>query len=149
MSRKVLIIAVALLVIAATSGFALGMGLAFGLDPLGNMPANVLFSVKFEQFPFLMGLGFNFDGPFRFAMTADWWLVQQPLGGMIDVYAGPGFFAGITSDELDLGLRIPLGLSIYPIAPLELFVELAPAIRFMPVFPEPGLQSAFGFRFWF
>ena len=149
MSRKILFLALIMTIVVATSGVSLGLGLAFGLDPIGDLPSNVLFSAKFDEVPFLLGIAFSFNEPFRFGMTADWWMVQQNLTGMLNFYAGPGLFAGVAGDQLDLGLRIPLGLNIYPVDVLELFLEIAPTVRFIPTFPDPGLQAAFGFRFWF
>ncbi len=150
MKTKVLILTVALLLVVAASGFSLGLGLAYGLSPLGGLPANnVLFSAKFDQLPFLMGLTFSLQDPFRFGMTADWWMVQQPLAGIVNFYAGPGLYTGISGGSFDIGARIPLGLNIYPINVLELFLEVAPAIAFLPTFPDVGLQAAVGFRFWF
>ncbi len=150
MRKRVVLITIALLLVVAASGFSLGLGLAYGLSPIGELPAsNVLFSAKFDQLPFLMGLAFSLEEPFRFGMTADWWMVQQPLAGMLNVYAGPGLYAGIARGDFDVGVRIPLGLNIYPISVLELFLEVAPAIAFLPTFPDVGLQAAVGFRFWF
>lgn len=150
MKKKALLITIVLLLVVAASGFSLGLGLAYGLSPIGDLPANnVLFSAKFDQLPFLMGLTFSLQDPFRFGMTADWWMVQQPLAGIVNFYAGPGLYAGFGAGSFDIGGRIPLGLNIYPISVLELFLEVAPAIGLLPTFPDVGLQAAVGFRFWF
>jgi hypothetical protein len=147
--KKIAILAVVLVLLTATSAFSLGLGLAFGLDPVGNLPSNVMFSAKFDQLPFLMGLAFSFQEPFRFGFTADWWMVHEPLVGIVNVYVGPGLYAGVTGELIDFGLRIPIGFNLYPIDVLELFLEIAPAIAFLPTFPNVGIQAAFGFRFWF
>lgn len=150
MTKKTLIIAFGLLVIVAASGFSLGLGLAYGLDPIRDgLPQNVLFSAKFDEFPALIGLGFSLRDPVHVVMTADWWLATGNLVSFINYYVGPGFYAGIGESFFDIGLRIPIGLNAYPIPELELFLEVAPAIAFLPEFPDPGLQGAIGFRFWF
>ncbi|MFW5777122.1 MAG: hypothetical protein ACOCZB_07530 [Spirochaetota bacterium] len=149
MTKKTLIIAFGLLVIVAASGFSLGLGLAYGLDPVGGLPQNVLFSMKFDEVPALLGLGFSFEEPIRIGMTADWWLASGNLVSFINYYVGPGLYAGIGENIFDIGLRIPVGLNAYPIPELELFLEIAPAVAFLPTFPDPGLQGAVGFRFWF
>ena len=69
----------------------------------------------------------------------------------MNYYIGPGVFLNIPNSPL-LGIRVPVGLNAFPIKPLELFVELAPAISLLApsgVFPQFGLQAGFGFRFWF
>ena len=62
--------------------------------------------------------------------------------------------ASANSDPLvDLGLRIPVGFQVFPLDPLELFLEFAPSVGVQfsnPVtFPNWSVQGAFGFRFWF
>lgn len=146
---KVLVIAIALAVVVAASGFSLGLGLAYGLDPVGGLPQNVMFSAKFDEFPFLLGLGFSLVDPVRIGVTADWWLTAGNLVGFVNYYIGPGVYAGLGGRNFDIGLRIPVGLNAYPIPELELFLEVAPAIAFLPSFPNVGVQGAIGFRFWF
>jgi hypothetical protein len=52
-----------------------------------------------------------------------------------------------------LGGRLPIGVNIYPIKNLELFLELAPTLAVgigeEITFPVFGVQGAFGLRFWF
>ena len=85
-------------------------------------------------------------------LLADWWLAQGNLVSFVNYYVGPGAFLGI-SKNATLGVRVPVGLNAYPIKPLELFVEFAPAITLVDTtgvtIPQWGLQAGFGFRFWF
>ncbi len=150
MTKKTLIIAFGLMVIVAASGFSLGLGLAFGL-PFGDSPgdSNVMFSAKLDELPFLLGLSYDLEGTFRLGLTADWWLATGNLTGPINYYLGPGLYGGISGESFDIGLRVPIGLNIYPIPELELFLEVAPALPFFPNFPRPFAQAAAGFRFWF
>lgn len=147
MVKKALLIAAVMVVVVSATGFSLGLGLAFA-PSFGDLPGNdVLFTAKLDQLPFLLGVAWDLE-PFRIGATADWWLATGPLAGIINYYAGPGLFLGVGAD-FDFGLRIPIGLNIYPIDALELFLEIAPAIEFIPAFPDVGVQAAFGFRFWF
>ena len=148
MGKKTLIIAAGLLIIVAASGFSLGLGLAYGLDPLGGVPQGVLLSAKLDELPFLLGLGYGLEGGFRLGVTADWWMAQGNLVSFLNYYIGPGLYLGI-AENFDVGLRLPIGINMYPIPELELFLEMAPAIPFYPNFPQPGLQGSIGFRFWF
>jgi len=156
MKTKTLVIAIVLLVaIAVPATFATGIGISAGLDALGGQPgADVMLSLKLDNFPFLMGIGFAVgQDVLRFGFTADWWALNQNLFSFVNYYLGPGLYIGYASD-LMLGGRLPIGLNIFPVKNLELFLEAAPtlsvglggrAVRF-PVF---GIQGAFGLRFWF
>ncbi len=154
MTKKGLILAVVLVAVVATSGFSLGIGGAFGLQPVGGLPgSDVMLSAKFDSVPFLLGLGFALgQNDFELGFTADWWFVQQPLIDFLGIYVGLGGFLGIAQD-FEIGARIPVGLNAYLLDVLELFLEIAPTItaQFADpiVFPKFALQGAFGFRFWF
>lgn len=103
-------------------------------------------------FNFAVGTQVTFVG-----ITADWWLYHQvfyePLN--FGLYVGPGFFGDFTyssNPAFDFGVRIPFDLDIYPIKPLEVFAEMAPAfgVSFTdPIAPTWRLQAAAGARFWF
>ena len=153
MKKRLLLLAL-LVIIAVAPAFSFGIGGAFGLNYMGGPASGGLLSVKFDEFPAVIGAGahFNSDG-FRVAVTADWWLYETNLVEIVDLYIGPGLFLDIGTGVLDLGVRVPIGIHAFIIDPLELFFELAPAIgvdlapRFY--FPRWGLQGAVGFRFWF
>ena len=119
-----------------------------------GLPNSALLSFRLPKFPAVFGLGFTLPGgggQSSFTLLADWWLAQGNLVGFVNYYIGPGVFLNISNSPL-LGIRVPVGLNAFPIKPLELFVELAPAISLLApsgVFPQFGLQAGFGFRFWF
>lgn len=155
MRTKVLVLALLLLIaVAVPATFATGVGAAFGLPFGGGLPgSNVMLSLKLNELPFIMGLGFNLgDAASSFGFTADWWMLKDNLFSFFNIYIGPGFYLGYSTDLL-LGGRLPIGLDIFPVKNFELFLELAPtlAVRLSDpiVFPEFGFQSAFGLRFWF
>lgn len=154
--KKLMVIAIVLLVAMTVSVSAdtLGIGGAFGLQPVGGLPgSNVMLSAKLPQLPFLLGLGFSVGtGDFELGITADWWAIQQNLVTFVNFYAGPGLYVGV-ANAFEIGARVPIGINIYPLEILELFVEVAPTITAQfgdpIVFPKFALQGAFGFRFWF
>ncbi|MFO7850766.1 MAG: hypothetical protein R6V67_12500 [Spirochaetia bacterium] len=139
---------------ATTAVHSLGLGLSFGGrgDFGPGYGSNAMLSLKLDSQDFILGLGASGDGDnFGLAATADWWLVNENLTGMLNYYVGPGGYLGISTGHIDAGLRIPVGLNIYPIDPLELFLEVAPAMGIDSDFNFPtfGWQTALGFRFWF
>lgn len=157
MRMKIALVALILLVaVAVPATFATGVGAAFGL-PFGGLPgSNVMLSLKLDSLPFLMGIGFSLgENQTSFGFTADWWMVNQNLFSFINYYLGPGFYLAYDgpAQNILLGGRLPIGLNMFPVKNLELFVEIAPtlAVRFSNpiVFPQFGFQGAFGLRFWF
>jgi hypothetical protein len=157
--KKVIIIAAVLFVVMAVSASAWGIGIAAGIDPLGGLPgSNLMLSVKPPSFPVLFGVGFTvWENIFNLGIIADWWVVNPNLFSFVNFYIGPGLYLGINSgaggySTVNLGGRVPIGLNIFPLKWLELFIEIAPtlAVGFEPIqFPIFSLQGAFGIRFWF
>ena len=152
MRKKVLMLAVALLLVAAVSGFAIGIGASFGLDVGETVSPGVMLSLDLDQVPFLLGVGYNFEEPAMIGVTADYIMVRENLVDMLNLYAGAGgfltFAEGAAESQIDFGLRVPLALYMFPVDFMELFLEFAPAFRFYPTI-DLGMQSAIGFRFWF
>ena len=157
MKKKILLLVLAILMIASASSFAIGIGGAFSFSPIGSSPYNGgALSLKIDDLP-LLGVSVSAsNGQFNIGGTADWWMYNEPLVEILNLYAGIGGFASIslgTSTNFDLGVRIPVGLNIFVLDPLELFLEVAPAVGVTLGdnfnFPSWGLQSAIGFRFWF
>jgi hypothetical protein len=153
MKKKILLIAVVLFVVAAASGFSWAVGGAFSIDPLGGLPSNAMLTFKIQEIPIMWGLGLVLgEERFSLGLTADWWLYHSPLVGILSIYVGPGLY-GAVGDIFEFGGRVPIGLQIFPIKPLELFLEIAPALIVVSnraiTIPRFGIQGAFGFRFWF
>jgi hypothetical protein len=152
--RKRIVLLVLLAVIAAAPAFSFGIGGAFGLNFVGGVGAGGLLSVKFDEYPAVFGVGARFGQDyFNLAVTADWWLYETNLVEMLDLYVGPGLYAVVGSNVFDLGIRVPVGIHMYVIDPLELFLEIAPALGVGLSggfeFPRFDVQGAVGFRFWF
>jgi hypothetical protein len=156
MNKKVLV-----LVLVLVAGFAMsasaqtfGVGGAFSVDALGGLPSSAMLSLKLPSIPFLWGIGAQInENTFNMAFTADWWLYTQNLVSFINLYVGPGLYLSLP-DTIEFGGRVPIGINMYPIEVLELFLEIAPTLLFFSdrqgiTIPSFGLQGAFGFRFWF
>lgn len=153
MKKKILLV-VLLAALAAAPAFSFGIGGAFGLNFMGGVGTGGLLSVKFDEYPAVFGVGARFGhGWFNIGITADWWLYETNLVEMLDLYVGPGLFADIGTGVFNFGVRVPVGIHMFVIDPLELFLEIAPAIGvgLSPsfYFPAWGVQGAVGFRFWF
>ncbi len=154
MKKKILLFAVIILIISSTSAFSWAIGGSFGIDPLGGLPMQVMLSVKPPSIPIVFGVGAQINQDlFNVGLTLDWWLYQSPLVGIISIYIGPGLYLAVP-DPFELGGRIPVGLQIFPIDILELFLEITPALVFVSnrsgiTIPQFALQGAVGFRFWF
>jgi hypothetical protein len=158
MSRKVLVLALALSLIAVIGASALtaAIGAEFGFNGLGNgLPgSSALISFRLPKVPVVFGLGGTLSGgPSSLAILADWWLAKGPLFSFLNYYVGPGLFADLGSDGAYAGIRVPVGVNAFPLKPLEVFLELAPSFTIITPdaidFGWSGFQTGFGFRFWF
>jgi hypothetical protein len=157
MKSKVLILALALTLFTAfsASAYTAAIGGEFALKIGDGLPSSALLSFRLPKFPAVFGLGLAIptgSGQASLTILADWWLAQGNLVSFLNYYVGPGVFINISNSAL-LGIRVPVGINAFPIKPLELFVELAPAITILAPsgvsIPQWGLQAGFGFRFWF
>jgi hypothetical protein len=136
------------------SAYTAAVGGEFAMKIGSGLPSSALLSFRLPKFPAVFGLGASIqaEGDSYFVLLADWWLAQGNLVSFVNYYIGPGAYIGVSADPI-VGLRVPVGLNAFPLKPLELFVEFAPAITLIHkdalTIPEWGLQSGFGFRFWF
>lgn len=151
--KKRFTLVVLILALTAPSLFSWGVGAAFSIDAMGGLPHSALLSVQTPKEPFILGLGLQIgDGSINLGATADWWMLHNELTGIITYYIGPGLYLR-APEAFEVGARLPVGLQIFPIEPLELFLEIAPAQSIITGggidIPDISLQSSFGFRFWF
>ncbi|MBN2737592.1 MAG: hypothetical protein JXR70_11475 [Spirochaetales bacterium] len=154
--KKILLLVLILLVAGTSFSFAkgLGIGIAAGLNQIGGLPNSMLLSLKLPEIPFLLGLGLNLTpGVFGLGVTADWWMYQTHLVGILNLYLGLGLFLDVQNEQISFGGRLPVGLQVWVIDPLELFLEVAPTLTLVGTagiqIPNVGFQGAFGIRFWF
>lgn len=157
MKKKVLVLALALSLFAVfnASAYKAAIGGEFALRLANGLPSSALLSFRLPNVPPVFGVGVSIPegGDASFALMADWWLSQGNLFSFINYYIGPGVYVAIAQDTATGGIRVPIGLNAFPMKPLEIFIEFAPAVGlFAPSgvsIPAWGLQAGFGFRFWF
>ncbi len=165
MKKRILVIFLAVILLAAVAmtgfsvprkaGFAIGG--AFALDPIGTPYPGGAITFKLPVLPPVFGVGFSFGSQaFRLGITGDWWLWNFQLVSILWMYVGPGLWVNINIADsgtgVGLGVRVPVGLELWVIEPLELFLEIAPRVGLAirdPVTIDWGIQGAVGFRFWF
>jgi hypothetical protein len=157
MKKKALVLALALTIfcVFSATAYTAAIGGEFALKVGDGLPNSALLSFRLPKLPPVLGLGVSIPangGQSSFVLLADWWLAQGNLVGFVNYYVGPGFFLGVAKDA-QVGIRVPVGLNAYPLKPLEVFIEFAPAITLYAgsgvAIPQWGLQAGFGFRFWF
>ncbi|OQY31906.1 MAG: hypothetical protein B6241_12775 [Spirochaetaceae bacterium 4572_59] len=163
-NKTIILVLLALLMIPAAAFSDTGLGAAFtyGVSDDDNNTGGAL-SINTPAIPGTvqnLRLAFKEDY-FSFSITDDWWVVQENLTGLLDLYIGIGFFGSLTMDtsgddtetNFGLGARVPVGLTIMPSDFLEIFMEVAPAmgLGFEPeiYFPAWYVQGALGLRVWF
>ncbi len=154
MKRKVVILVSLALVLIATQGFSWAIGAEARLDTQSGLSQpSWMVTGQFPKIPIMWGLGAQFNGnQWNLNVTGDWWLINQHLASMVNIYVGPGFF--LAANPFEIGARLPIGLNIFPLNFLEIFLEPAPALLIYSsqsgvTIPDFRLQVALGIRFWF
>lgn len=151
-----LVMGIAIAGLSAAPRYKMAVGGVFSMPFVGGLPNSAMLSFRLPNFPAVFAVGMYLPasgyGNGYFSAMADWWLYQGKLVNFVNIYVGPGLFLGI-GDGFILGGRVPVGLNIYPIPPLELFLELAPGLTFIDrvgvQIPNFTMQAGVGFRFWF
>lgn len=157
MKKKVLILALimTLVLVFSASAYQAAIGGEFALRLANGLPSSALLSFRLPKLPPVFGVGISIPehGDASIAVMADWWLSQGNLFSFINYYIGPGLYIAVAQDVVVGGIRVPIGLNAYPMKPLEIFIEFAPAVGLLAPsgvsIPQWGLQAGFGFRFWF
>jgi hypothetical protein len=136
--------------------FAVGLAVTFSMSTL-NQAGNpgVIGLLKLPSLPVMLGFGGTIgSNATNFYVKADWWLAQGRLSGMIQYYAGLGVYT-IISEQFEIGGRIPVGLQIFPLDFLEVFLEPSLTVGVGGIggnaidFPVIGFIGELGVRFWF
>ncbi|MCP4724188.1 MAG: hypothetical protein GY863_04090 [bacterium] len=155
--KKTILISIFILVAASFSLSAMAIGASYSLNVTESAAGDGALTFKLTELPPVFGLSFGGNSDyFRLGATADIWMYHKPLVSIVSIYIGPGAYINLgigDTSTIALGARVPVGFQIFPLEPLELFLELAPrfGIQLTPDidFPQLGLQGALGFRFWF
>jgi hypothetical protein len=106
-------------------------------------------TLRCGSFP-VIGLEWNFM-PHASVLggSLDGWLVNQLLAERLSYYMGIGAYAAATGTSnpsvFTFGGRIPIGLQLFPVDPLEIFLELSPMIVFLPAI-DWTVSVRLGFR---
>ncbi|TFG87409.1 MAG: hypothetical protein E4H17_03395 [Gemmatimonadales bacterium] len=165
MKRIAVLVMVGLLVFAADI-FALkstpDFGIGAELTSTNFNTVGVMATIHIPGVPLFIGLGANFveglSGGTEMTTTVDYWLLHNNIGtGYFSWYFGLGGYGvlGFNPTWTAFGVRVPIGLQIWPLnnEKLEVFLELAPA--WVPLYGgafDPGkfqAQVALGFRLWY
>jgi hypothetical protein len=157
--KKVLIIALIMMVTATTGAFAFkGAGLAIGGEGAlyyagaSALPAAGMITLHLPGIPFILGIGVA--EPLALGFTADYWLGHGNIISLFDWYAGLGVYLAVdlSPNDVAFGIRIPIGIQVWAFGEtLEIFLETAPAVgvSFIPTAFWWHIQAALGFRIWF
>ena len=172
---KKTIVTLILLLLMSVSAFAnhpagWGLGIVgqydFAWDNNVSAPGAAL-SLKAPQSPIYWGLSLALrENGFGVSVTGDRYLVDTTLVRELNFgwFLGLGAYAGVyiyNSSEsgisLHAGARAPIGIYIFPVNFLELFLDVAPSLglglgigdRGGIDFPDGGIGGEFGIRFWF
>jgi hypothetical protein len=159
MKKKILVLALllTLFTVFSASAYTAAVGAEFSFSALGSggLPGSSVFlTFRLPKFPMVFGVGgyLGSGSGSYLAVMADWWFAQGNLVNFLNYYVGVGGYLDVSS-TLYAGLRIPFGINAFPIKPLELFLELAPAFGVINSssigINWAGLQTGLGFRFWF
>jgi hypothetical protein len=163
MSKIQAVVLVCLLAVAA-QGFALKStpDLAIGAEAtcVNLQTIGAMLTVHIPGIPLFIAFGADFynelSGQIELTATIDFWLLHSS-GGFLNFYLGLGLYGAMSVDArwFAAGLRLPLGLQIWPLnsEKLEMFLEVAPA--WVPFYATDWqwatfqAQLALGLRFWF
>ncbi len=119
-------------------------GLRLGLE-FGNPNAVLIIRPS----PFDFKVGYNFAAPGFLFFSADYRIVNSyQLVDILHFFLGVGAYTAIVFEPaaFELGARIPLGLQVFLIDNvLELFLEVAPAVSFLPGLSWADPQGFIGF----
>ena len=150
-----------------TSGWGVGVAGRFNLDldDFGSAFGAAL-SLKAPQLPIYWGINLAFrQSGFNLNLTGDGYLFDETLAEKISLgwFLGLGAYAGTGIGNngyasTSFGVRTPVGIYMFPVNSLEIFLNLAPSLgvgfyfgdspkRFR--FPESDIGLDIGVRFWF
>ena len=155
--RRILVIALAIMLLASAGAFARSSGFAIGgegsvsYSGIGGLPVYAMLTLHFPRFPIYFGIGV--DAAADIGFTADYWFAHGNLGSIFAYYVGIGGYLALAPNVPAFagGARLPLGLQLWPFGSVfEIFLEVAPAVgvSFVPTGFDWHLQGAVGFRFW-
>ena len=161
---KIFAVIAALLVTASTGAFAsgnFGIGVQGGFVPGMHHHGDAALTFKIPKVPpvFAVNVGIWDYEVHRVGVTADWWLANPNITGVLNWFYGPGLAAGATFNmgngracDLYVGGRFVIGLNAFVVNFLEPYVQAAAQIGIdtanSGIF-DWGIPANLGIRFWF
>lgn len=151
--KKLLILSGVMLMLFAVTASAKSTG---GVGLYGNIIGNSTgaggglgLTFRSGQFP-VVGLEWNLlQNSSIVSGSLDWWVVNPENDGILSYFIGIGAYAAVniagSTSIFNLGGRVPLGLQLFPVDPLELFIEISPMIVFVPTI-DWTVSARLGFR---
>ncbi len=145
---KRILLAFSLVLLIAGSGFCIAGSSAIGI--YGDYGIGTLYGTglgltfRINPIPIMWGAEWNLTSSGSLEVNGDFWVINEHLAGALDFYIGVGAFIGVgfgSGSSFDFGGRIPIGLQFYPVSHLEVFLEGAPLLFFLP-----GLTLGADFR---
>jgi len=148
MKRIIMVIALAAILATGTafadhpSGFGVGVVGQYGWGSGGGL-GNVGLSLKIPAFPVYWAINFGADSNyFAIGLTGDYYMIDQALpvptlhwflgvGGFFNFFAyNETFYNSIKASysHINLGARVPIGLSWQPLPLLEIWIDIAPSL---------------------
>jgi hypothetical protein len=158
--KRVLLIALVLILVIGGTSFAAGRPKTYGLTAIGaygswgwtgtSSVGGIGLSLKFGSFP-VIGLKYNLYGRGSIGASVDWYILDSM--GLVDAltyFIGIGAFGYYQFDPAqgNIGLRGNFGLQIWPVRLIEIYLDLIPTMTFIPSI-DVGLGLEVGLRFHF
>jgi len=163
MKKRILGLALAIMLISTAGLSAFGVGLQFNGNAGTTFDPGVSLTFKLDQVPLVFAASWNIGESVQtIGLTGDYWLFNKPITnvgsvGKLNWFLGLGFFANmIFANDFNMaaGIRIPFGLNMF-IADgvFEPYIQVAPSFG-IKVIPSLGADKLFwpvsaGFRIWF
>jgi hypothetical protein len=116
---------------------AVGIFGSFIGNTTGDTGASLGLTARWGSFP-IVGISYMFaSNGFNLGAAVDYWATNLAISGTaLHYFLGVGLFGGIavrnSKLDPDFGLRVPIGLQIFPVKKFEIFIEGVPMIGFLP-----------------
>ena len=154
MKKKILLIILILLTLVAAGSFAIGIGAA-GIAAGGSADGYYggLVTIDTEILIFNVEVFVGSDG-IHMGVSPVYRVLNDNLSGIVNWNLGFGPYVNLLMSDFDIyscGVKIPVGLSMFFVDSVELFLEAAPFTGYDMLNEgfDWGVQAAYGLRFWF
>ena len=162
--KKFFAVFAALALCVCTSSFAggkFGIGIQGGFVASSHGYGDTSLTFKIPNVPpvFAVNVGIWDYNLHRIGVTADWWLANPNITGVLNWFYGPGLAVGAAfnyGDGKDFGVyagaRFVVGLNAWVVDFLELYLQAAGQIGVDSLNPQIfswGIPLNLGIRFWF